>query len=396
MFLVLAALLAPSIHTDFEGGALGKVDQVSPRHYRLAVKGQVDQDGQNRQANWYYFRVDDAPGAPLTLDIVDLPGAYNYRPNRGVITKDTPPVISFDGMHWRHVTTFQYDPTEPKLVLHIQPQGRHLWIAHCPPYTNENLARLRDDIRGHQDFQEEIVGHTVQGRDMPLWTITHGSPDKAKPTIWLMFRQHSWESGSSWVGEGAVRTLLANTPEGRSLRAGFIWKIFPLCDPDGVANGEVRFNVNGYDLNRNWDAVDPLKMPEIASQRDAMQRWLQSGHRVDLLLSLHNTETGEYLEGPPEGSRGPYAPLAARLSKALSDDTSFAPSRPLSFAAATTTAGKPGRMTVTEGLWKDFKIPGFLMEQRISFNPKIGHLPEVPDRLKFGGELVKAMAKSLK
>src|SRR6476660_6766670 len=108
-FLLLAAMLLPSatIHTDFEGGTLGSIEKVSETHFRLAVKGESDQDGRNRQANWYYFRVDGAT-QPLTLDIVNLPGEYNYKPNRGAITKDTPPVISYDGVHWKHVEVFEY------------------------------------------------------------------------------------------------------------------------------------------------------------------------------------------------------------------------------------------------------------------------------------------------
>jgi hypothetical protein len=93
-----------------------------------------------------------------------------------------------------------------------------------------------------------------------------------------------------------------------------------------------------------------------------------------------------------DAGKGKFKLLAERAFQILSDQTSFAPARPLSFAEETTTAGKPGRMTVIQGLYKDFGIPGFLMEQRISYNPKMGHLPEVADRLKFGGELVRALA----
>ena len=211
MTLLLAALLlsAATIHTDFEGGSLGQIQKVSETHFRLAVKGETDQDHRNRQANWYYFRVDGASPQPLTLDIVNLPGEYNYKPNRGAITKDTPPVISYDGVRWEHVKTYRYDPAEPKLVLHIQPAKATFWIAHCAPYTNQTLAKLRNEIRGNPDFHEQTIGKTVGGRDLLLWTITHGE-DKSKKTIWLMFRQHSWESGCSGVGEGAIRTLLAD------------------------------------------------------------------------------------------------------------------------------------------------------------------------------------------
>jgi len=199
-----------------------------------------------------------------------------------------------------------------------------------------------------------------------------------------MFRQHSWETGSSWTGEGAVRELLRD-------HENIVWKILPLCDPDGVARGGVRFNANGYDLNRNWDIENAAKMPEIAAQRNAVREWIRSGHSVDLFFSLHNTETSEYLDGPPAGGR----PLVERFFRTLSEETSFAPTRPLQYSDTTTTPGMAGRMTVVQGLYRDFQIPAFLMEQRISYNEKLGHLPEVSDRIAFGGQLVRAVAKAI-
>ena len=124
----------------------GAFEKVSDHHYRLAAKGETDQDGRNRQANWYYFRVEKAPKGELILDIVDLPGEYNYQPNRGAITADTPPVISYDAKTWTHLDTFEYDPVEPKLRLRIKPASPGFWIAHCPPYTNAALERLRSEI----------------------------------------------------------------------------------------------------------------------------------------------------------------------------------------------------------------------------------------------------------
>ncbi|MDQ6706969.1 MAG: M14-type cytosolic carboxypeptidase [Acidobacteriota bacterium] len=401
LFVTAGALSAASVHTNFEGGALGPVQKVSDTHFRLAAKGERDRDGRNRQANWYYFRVDGAGRRDLNFDIVNLPGEYNYQPNRGAVTKDTPPVISYDGQNWRHIETFDYDPDEPKLILHVRPAGPRFWIAHTPPYTNETLGRLRDEIRGNPAFHEEVVGKTVGGRDLPLWTIgdlaSNGPASNGKKTVWLMFRQHSWESGSSWTGEGAVRMLLGGGAQSTSLRDGVIWKIFPLCDPDGVARGGVRFNENGYDLNRNWDVYDSVKMPEITAQRQAIKTWLDIGGHINLFLSLHNTETSEYLQGPPEGAQNSHvASIGQHFFLALTDHSTFAPTQPLSYANATTTAGKPGRMTVIQGLYADYKILGFLMEQRVSKNPKLGHLPEISDRLQFGRELVGAIAETVR
>jgi hypothetical protein len=390
VLLAARAVFAASIHTDFEGGSLGRVEALSETHFRLGVKGEKDQDGRNRQANWYFFRVDGAPRREMTFDMVDLPGEYNYQPNRGAVTKDTPPVISFDGKTWRHADRFEYDAGEPMLRVRVTPAASRFWVAHTPPYTGESLARLRADAARHPDFGEEVIGKTLGGRDLVLWTITAGGAG-GKPAIWLMFRQHSWETGSSWAGEGAVRALLADDADAGALRRRFVWKILPLADPDGVARGGVRFNARGFDLNRNWDVTDGGNMPEITAQRAAVKRWLDAGHTVDLFFSLHNTETSEYLEGPPEGHR----PLAERFFAALTDRTTFAPTRGLSFAGPTTTAGMKGRMNVVQGLYRDFGVAGFLMEQRISFNGRLKRLPEIPDRLGFGSELVRAVAAAL-
>ena len=84
-------------------------------------------------------------------------------------------------------------------------------------------------------------------------TITEFAAESASPppTVWLMCRQHAWETGTSFVGEGAIRYLLSD--EAAPLRKSLVFKILPMMDPDGCARGGVRFNRNGYDLNRNWD-----------------------------------------------------------------------------------------------------------------------------------------------
>lgn len=169
-----------------------------------------------------------------------------------------------------------------------------------------------------------------------------------------------------------------------------IYKIFPMADPDGVAHGGVRFNVNGYDLNRNWDTPNARTMPEIWGQRQAVLNWVDSGHHVDLFISLHNDETPEYIEGPAA-----FHDLGERVFHALATMTTFNPTGPFRDAAETTTAGKPGRMNVGQGLFHDRHIPGMVMEQAIEFNSKLGHVPMATDRAKFGEEFVRALAAAV-
>ena len=373
LLLPLACHAATRIAWNFEGGSLDRVEQTAPDRFRLFVDGQKDQDGRNRQASWYYFRVDGAPRTKLTLDMTGLPGEYNYQPNRGAITRDTPPVISYDGKSWTHVEDFEYDSAEPHLRLRIRPRQGRFWIAHTPPYTLADLERLRQVVRRHPAAQEQIIGKSVEGRDLLLWTI--GDP-AASLNVWLMFRQHAWESGSSWAGDGAVRALLADA----HLRDRVRWHILPVADPDGVVHGGVRFNRHGFDLNRNWDVTDPVRMPEIAAQRKAILDFRAAGNSIDFFLSLHNTETNEYLEGPA-------GTLADSVFSALKERTTFDPPRPFSAVVPNT---QKGRANVVQALGAAH-IPAFLMEQRIAQNPKLGHLPEIADRTRFGRELVETL-----
>ncbi|HXR79165.1 MAG TPA: M14-type cytosolic carboxypeptidase [Bryobacteraceae bacterium] len=393
--LPLLALFAISFHADFEGGNLGRVDRVASNHFRCHVTGETDQDGRNRQASWFYFRIDGAKGQLLTLDLVDLPGEYNYKPTRGSITKDTLPFYSDDRQTWHELKTVDFDESVPLQRIHITPKSDSIWIAHVPPYTNRNLAQLLTEIKEAPNVKETVVGKSVKGREIPLLTISDATvPDRGKKVIWLMFRQHSWEAGSSWAAEGAIRFLLSSNPSADRIVRGAIVKIYPMCDPDGVARGGVRFNAYGYDLNRNWDTVDPKKMPEITAERGAILDWIDSGHPVNFFLTLHNDEMPEYLEGPPDQSSA-TRPLMERLFQILSKTRTFAPTRTPQFDAVSTTIGKPGRMNAPQALFHDRKVPAFLIEQRIAKSPKLRREPTIADRKQFGVDLIQSLWTAL-
>jgi hypothetical protein len=376
------AFAAIRVNANFEGGSVGRVETVAPAHLRCGVAGQADHDNRNRQASWYYFELTGLPREEVAIDLVDLAGEYDYKAPAYAVTKGTRPVYSYDRAHWTHFTDDQvtWDDRQSILRLHFTPTANRMWIAHVPPYGNAQAAALKG-----ADLERQVIGRTVEGRDIQLWTITNRRvPDAGKKVIWLMFRQHAWESGSSWAADGAVRHLLS--PEGARLRDGAIFKIFPIADPDGVAAGRVRYNKNGYDLNRNWDVDDPKLMPEIAAQRKAIFDWLDSGHPIDIFLSLHNTETGEYLQAPEE-----FRALGERIRTMLVERTTFNPTVPLRF----TGAAEKGRMNVAQGLYRDRKIPAMLMEQMVQYNAKLKRCPTVADRTKFGAGLAEALYDAL-
>lgn len=388
--LLVALTLAIGIDTKFEAGSAGAIEKVSETHFRVAVAGEADQDKRNRQASWYYFRIDGAKGRQVTIELTQLLGEYNYKSGTHAVTRNTRPVWSEDNRTWQHFESVAWDDTRKELRFQLTPRTDRVWIAHVPPYTTEHLRTLLADLRKIPQARVESVGKTVRGREIPLITINDRNDQR--PVIWIMARQHAWETGTSHMIDAALRWLLSGDADARTLRESATWKIFPMADPDGCARGGVRYNAHGYDLNRNWDNVDPRLMPEIAAQRAALLKWIDSGRKINFFLTLHNQENTDHIEGLLTLGGEHFAQLGRRFYDSLKENTSFSSrlSGPRD-SAASTTPGQKGRMSVIQGLFADRKVPAFLLETSVEPITSLGHARTVEDWQAFGPGLLRSV-----
>jgi hypothetical protein len=385
---------AITFNTHFEGGSIGRIEKLAPTRFRCHVAGQHDERGRNRQASWYYFRMDGVRGREITLTLTDLVGEYNDKPGAVPAGPDIVPVFSDDGHTWRHFQAAAWDDEKKETTLTFRPAGDTAWVAHVPAYTPADLDGLLAEVGRHPHAVVEVIGRTAGGRDLTMVTVTDPAmPDEKKKSLWLQARQHAWEAGTSYVAEGALRFITSDAAEARELRKKCVFRFTPMVDVDGCHAGNVRFNANGYDVNRHWDEVDLRrpeflrKMPEIWYTKKAIVAAAagRGGKGIDLLVNLHNTETAEYLE---THAQDPAAIAAARrLEELLVAGTSFDPSKKL------TVRNEP--TGTTNSLFRDYGIPVVLMEQRIATGKKLGRRPTVADRLKFGADLARAMAEAV-
>lgn len=385
-----------TFNLSFEGASLGRIERVDEQTFRCHVLGQQDERGRNRQATWYYFRMDHVAGRDVTLTLTDFVGEYHDRPGACPMGPDIVPVFSDDGRTWRHFPAIEWDPEKKETTLRFRPAGDSIWIAHVPPYTTADLRRLLDDLRDRPAAIVETIGKTVQGRDIPMVTVTNPDlPDEDKKVLWLQARQHAWESGTSYVMEGALRFITSDDPAAAALRDKVVFAFTPMVDMDGCANGQVRSNANGYDVNQHWRQVDLRHaeflrlMPEIWYTKKAILARARAaaggGHGIDLMVNMHNTETAEYLD--TEASGPDTLKLMRRFDGLLKEKTTFDPSNHL-----TTARLAPDD---TNSLYGQAKIPVLLMEQRIATCKKLGRRPTVEDRLAFGRQLVVEMAEAV-
>jgi hypothetical protein len=375
----------------FESASIGDIDKLGANDFRFHVIGQQDSRGRNRQATWYYFRMENVAGRDLTLHFTDFKGEYNDAPSKSPVGQNYRPWFSEDNEHWQVFPEMAWDTEKDEATVKLRPRGDVVWIAHVPPYPHARLLRLLEEIDRSPHARVEVIGKTALGRDLHLVTVTNtGVPDTAKKVVWLQARQHPWETFTSYTLEGALRFVVSDDAAAKKLRDENIFKFTPMMNPDGVARGDVRFNVLGYDTNRQWNLVDLRdkqwlqKMPEIWYVKTAIFAQ-QARQRIDVMVNLHSNENNEYFEHMVDAEPGQA--MLARLFSTLREKTQFEPSRP----APTMANAAAANSTIV--LWPEAKVPVTLLEQRITPSKKLGRIATPEDKLGFGRELISVMAE---
>ena len=249
----------------------------------------------NRAAGHIHFLVHARPGSKLTLEFRNLDNVWNGQP--GSVAGELKTVtVSEDGRVWRTIATEGLPGNRVQLKLEMR--GPKLYVARAEPYRLSDLDRFLASIRGNRSVAISSIGRTVAGRSLEMFRI--GDP-AAPYRVFVRARAHPWEAGSSWVAQGLIQRLLKQDEDARKFLKVFSLSILPMANKDGVARGGTRFNLNGKDLNRNWDApADPRLAPENA----ALERWLEgaiaAGRRPHLAIELHNDGNGRlHISRPP-------------------------------------------------------------------------------------------------
>ena len=381
------------INTAFSGGSLGTVEVLAPTVFRCHIAGQYDQRGHNRQASWFYFRMENVEKREITLTFTDYVGEYNDRPGACPMNGELRPVWSENGSDWRHFESMNWDAEKREATVVFTPQSETVWIAHTFPYPWTRIEELAARLDSLPCCRVERFGETVEKRPLYVVTITDESvPASEKRHCWFMPRQHAWESPTSLVGEELVRFLVSDDPEALELRRKLIFRFVPTLDPDGCHDGGVRFNRNGYDTNRHWNRITSAakeeftRTPELASIHQAILAAHQE-KPIDLFLALHNEENHDHWSAGADGDA-----LKAKIEKFYDEfcrTSAFDPTDSAESARALRFC--PNGAQSVEALWERYRIPTVLIEFKIGPNKRLGRLPTDSDYAAMGPPLLRAL-----
>ena len=276
-------MFAPmKVSSHFDGGNIEIVDITRPGDAHL----QIRRDSHSEFLQWFNFRVSEVRDLALTLHI-DNAGETSYPPG----WKGYRAVATYDRQHFFRVPT-DYDGQ--RLTIHHTPTRDSVYYSYFAPYSHERHQDLIARSLASDDVHHELLGHTLDGRDMDLLTI--GRPDPSRRTCWIVARQHPGETMAEWLVEGLLARLLdPEDPVARELRRRAVFHVVPNMNPDGSFRGNLRVNAAGANLNREWQNPTRERSPEVLLVRQRME---QTG--VDFCLDVHGDEALPYnfIAGP--------------------------------------------------------------------------------------------------
>jgi murein tripeptide amidase MpaA len=266
------------ISASFDSGNIEVIDATDPDDVRLAIV--KDEGGEHSQ--WFHFRVSGLDGGSARLVIENAHTTSYPKAWEGYQA-----VASVDRQTWIRLPTTYADG---QLIITVPEGHQTVTLAYFAPYSHERHLDLIG-AAAEAGAQHEVLGRTLDGRDLDLLTIGDGDVP-----VWVIARQHPGESMAEWWMEGFLARLLDDDDAlARALKAKATFFVVPNMNPDGSHRGHLRTNAVGANLNREW--VDPTmeRAPEVKLVLDRMD---QTG--VFLSLDVHGDEELPYnfIAGP--------------------------------------------------------------------------------------------------
>ena len=269
---------------DYAGGRLGVCEVLGPSEVRLTITPEIE--GEINPSPWYSFAVRpfpdrEVPDAPLriTLDYGDF--AHRYWPK-----------VSRDRRDWSRLEDRQVNIEDGRAVISMEPLDASRFISAQALITDVHyddwMSRMR---KKHDHVRRTNFGYSTERRPLGALHIN----GEAENLVLVLGRQHPPEvSGAKALFE-FVETVLegrwkaCRKPASSACRfyTHFGLLVVPLMNPDGVARGNWRLSTQGVDLNRDWG---PFTQPETRKVAGYVERLVQDGRRLRLVLDFHSTD----------------------------------------------------------------------------------------------------------
>lgn len=254
----------------FDGARLNECTQDEDGGYRVLIR--PENEPINDSA-WYAFKLTSVSNQTVTVHLTYEGGKHRYHPK-----------VSTNGTDWRAVAANTLSEREDSATFQVAARPSPLWIAGQEMIGVRELNSWMDEMAALPFIEDSVIGESVGKRPLRKLMIREGNPDHA---VFIVGRQHPPEVTGSLALMQFVETVAGSSDLAVRFRERFEMAVVPLMNPDGVAAGHWRHNLNGVDLNRDWG---PFTQPETQAVREELLKYqAPRTPRLTFFLDFHST-----------------------------------------------------------------------------------------------------------
>jgi hypothetical protein len=266
-----------SFSSEFEMGKLDSCKQLTTNSFLLKSKPE------NRPINhspWYAFNISAKSPQKIEIQIEFEQESPRYIPK-----------ISSDGKDWRSA---DFDVSQNRFVLSLDVGQKPLWIAGQELIDNATYDQWIAKMLESSDLDFLELGLSTQKRSLNA-LLSKG--EVKREWIVLLGRQHPPEVTGALAMFPFTEQLLGQSELAQKFKARFNLLIVPNVNPDGVAQGHWRHNVNGIDLNRDWGKFTQVETKIIANR---LQQLVSKGAKFVMAIDFHSTQQDIFYTMPTD------------------------------------------------------------------------------------------------
>ncbi len=278
-FILIAPILysqSISISDDFEGG---NIDVISINNSDNTILVAPALRPGDTKASHFYFKVKGySRSRPFYIRLYTSEAYYA-------------PVLagySYDNTNWERVSAVNYPGYK---VYTLSPGSDSLFFSIGYPYTWTDMISHINSHSGNPCLDIQDLCLSEQGRTVKLLKVTDPSfADSVKSLIWIIARQHAFESHSNYVIEGLIDEILSENETAARLRAQSITYIIPVMDVDNIYNGGTGKDQNPVDFNRDWDS--PSYWNAVNAAKNKIAETVQQ-NKLEVFIDSHDPFPGD-------------------------------------------------------------------------------------------------------
>tara|TARA_R110000868_G_scaffold235273_8_gene489107 strand:+ start:16619 stop:17884 length:1266 start_codon:yes stop_codon:yes gene_type:complete len=245
------------VSNEFESARLNDFYQIDESTFEVVI---APENAPINNSPWYAFKVWTEVPRAINLQFIYKDAKHRYKPK---IWNETGTMSSS-----HIIESVTYDSTNSSVSFPI-------YITENPQVIS---AQFLEKIRYSDLIQKskhqlpsfvsvDTVGLSSQERPILEFTADETRSGSNTGVLILLSRQHPPEISGYRTYQAFWDELTSNSELAYSFRKHFIIKAYPIINPDGVVNGHWRHNLNGIDLNRDWENFN---QPETKAIRNAL------------------------------------------------------------------------------------------------------------------------------